>query len=115
MKKIFVLYLFFLATVKNHAQENIISDSNNQAFGPSFTTTSDGKIILSFVEKDAQKRVKFYFCYFDGNKFGPKNYVPIVDSASTHAEGMPRLAVKKDGSMIVTFEIKKENSASRFG
>jgi hypothetical protein len=115
MKKIFALILIILTVVKSYAQENIISDSNNQASVPSFTTTSEGKIILSFVEKDAENKIKFYYCYFDGKNFGTKNYVPIIDSASTHAEGMPRLAIKKDGSLIVTFEIKKNNPASKFG
>ena len=115
MKKVFTLLLVILVSVKSYTQENIISDSKNLASVPSFTTTPDGKIVLSFVEKDAENKIKFYYCYFDGKNFGRKNYVPIIDTASTHAEGMPRLAIKKDGSMTVTFEIKKNNPASRFG
>ena len=115
MKKGIILVLHLLFFIKIQAQENIISDASKQASVPSFTTTVDGKIVLSFVEKDAENHTRFYYCYFDGNTFGSKNYVPIIDSASTHAEGMPRLAIKKDGSMVVTFEIKKNNPGSRFG
>jgi ABC-type multidrug transport system ATPase subunit len=70
----------------------------------------DGKIVLSWVETEKiSKKVLFFYSIFDGLSFGKKIKVPIVDSASTHAEGMPRLAIKKDGSMIVTFELKKDN------
>jgi hypothetical protein len=115
MKKILLQSLIVLFFIQSQAQENIISDSKNQAYDPSFTTSVDGKIILSFVEKDKNNKVKFYYSLYDGNAFGNKIYVPIIDSASTHAEGMPRLAIKKDGSMVVSFEIKKNNPTSRFG
>lgn len=115
MKKILLQSVLVLFFIQSQAQENIISDSNNQAYDPSFTTSTDGKIIMSFVEKDKNNKIKFYYSYYDGNTFGSKIYVPIIDSAATHAEGMPRLAIKKDGSMIVSFEIKKNNPTSRFG
>ena len=114
--KNFIFFTFaILLFSKVLAQDSVISDSKNQGFNPSFTETHNGEILLSFVEKDSEKKVRFYYCKFDGKTFGPKNYVPITDSAATHAEGMPRMAVKKDGSMIVTFEIKKYNPTSRFG
>ncbi|MFN8431550.1 MAG: sialidase family protein [Spirosomataceae bacterium] len=115
MKNIVFFTLATLFFTKGFAQEFVVSDSKNQGFNPSFTKTKNGEILLSFVEKDTAKKVRFYYCKFDGKALGPKNYVPIADSAATHAEGMPRMAVKNDGSMIVTFEIKKFNPASRFG
>lgn len=115
MKNIIFQALLLLFFIQSQAQENIISDSNNQAYDPSFTTSADGKIIMSFVEKDNNNKIKFYYSYYEGNTFGPKNYVPIIDSAAIHAEGMPRLAIKTDGSMVVSFEIKKNNPTSRFG
>ena len=115
--KIFLIILLipFLSFFKS-IEEGFISNSANNAAVPSFTTTPDGKIILSWVETEKiSKKVSFFYSIFDGYTFGEKIKVPIVDSASTHAEGMPRLAIKKDGSMIVTFELKKDNPTSRFG
>jgi len=108
--KIFLIILLIpiLSFIKS-IEEGVISNSANNAAVPSFTTTPDGKIVLSWVETEKiSKKVLFFYSIFDGLSFGKKIKVPIVDSASTHAEGMPRLSIKKDGSMIVTFELKKK-------
>ncbi|WP_435355859.1 sialidase family protein [Emticicia sp. SJ17W-69] len=115
--KIFLIILLipFLSFIKS-IEEGVISNVVNSAAVPSFTNSPDGKIILSWVETEKiSKKVSFFYSIYDGYLFGEKIKVPIVDSASTHAEGMPRLAIKKDGSMIVTFELKKDNPTSRFG
>ena len=116
MKIFLIILLIQILSFIKSIEEGVISNSANNAAVPSFTTTPNGKIVLSWVETEKiSKKVLFFYSIFDGYTFGEKIKVPIVDSASTHAEGMPRLAIKKDGSMIVTFEIKKDNPTSRFG
>ena len=77
MKKILLQSVLVLFFIQSQAQENIISDSNNQAYDPSFTTSTDGKIIMSFVEKDKNNKIKFYYSYYDGNTFGSKSMFPL--------------------------------------
>lgn len=116
MKNLIIyLAIISLFSFRNADPENAISSPANAGAIPSFTTTAKGDIILSWVEKDAQKKVSFYYSIYNGTGFNKPVQVPIVDSAATHAEGMPRLSVKKDGSMIVSFELKKDNPSSRFG
>ncbi|WP_259015833.1 exo-alpha-sialidase [Emticicia fluvialis] len=116
MKNVLIyLAIIGLFSFRKANDENQISSPANAGAIPSFTTTAKGDIVLSWVEKDAQKKVSFYYSLFDGTGFGKPRRVPIVDSAATHAEGMPRLSIKKDGSMIVSFELKKDNPTSRFG
>lgn len=116
MKKILIcLSIIALVAFNKANNETVISNPANIAAVPSFSTMPDGKVVLSWTEKDALKKVSFLYSIYDGNGFTQPVRVPVVDSASTHAEGMPRMTVKQDGSMIVSFELKKDNPSSRFG
>ena len=115
MKNLIYLLLIVIVSFTKIETENLISNPANIAAVPSFTTTPDGKVVLSWTERDALKKVSFYYSIYDGKGFNAPIKVPVVDSATTHAEGMPRLTVKKDGSMIVSFELKKDNPVSKFG
>jgi hypothetical protein len=112
---IIILLLPFIKFTK--LNEAILNESH--AMTPSFTKSADGKVYLSWIESEKKginkPKISFFYSTFEDNTFSKKIRVPIVDSAATHAEGMPRLAIKKDGSMIVTFELKKSNPTSRFG
>lgn len=115
MKNLIYLALVALVSFTEVDNEIIVSDPINTAAVPSFTTMPNGNVVLSWIERDTLKKVSFYYRIYDGKGFSQPVKVPVVDSAATHAEGMPRLIVKKDGSMIVSFELKKNNPSSRFG
>lgn len=116
MKKIIIYFaLVTLMAFRKEDKGIIVSNPVNTAAVPSFTSTAKGEVILSWTEKDASNKVSFYYSIYNGKGFNSPVKVPIVDSATTHAEGMPRLTIKKDGSMIVSFELKKDNPTSRFG
>ena len=83
MKKLTFLLLFFAQA----SVAQMVSNPANQALDPSFALKSNGDVVLSWVEKSADG-VKF----FRKVNQGPAEQVPIDKKASTHAEGMPKLA-----------------------
>ena len=105
MKKL-IFSLVFFAQV-SFAQT--VSNPTHQAMDPSFAVKSNGDIVLSWVEKSANGVL-----FFRKVNQGPAEQVPIDKKASTHAEGMPKLAYKADGTCILLYEMNRPTAASRF-
>ncbi|RRB04544.1 sialidase family protein [Larkinella rosea] len=84
--------------------------SNPQFVGatPRLTTDHRNNPVLSWTEKEGEK-VHFYFAVSEdgGRTFGEKNRVNSPAVFSTHAEGMPKVAFKKDGTILATFEVSR--------
>jgi hypothetical protein len=105
MKKLILLLVFFAQV--SFAQT--VSNPANQALDPSFALKSNGDVVLSWVEKSANGVL-----FFRKVNQGPAEQVPIDKKASTHAEGMPKLAYKADGSCVLLYEMNRPTAASRF-
>jgi hypothetical protein len=105
MKKLILLLVFFAQV--SFAQT--VSNPTNQALDPSFALKSNGDIVLSWVEKSSNGVL-----FFRKVNQGPAEQVPIDPKASTHAEGMPKLAYKADGTCILLYEMNRPTAASRF-
>ncbi len=105
MKKLILLLVFFAP----FAQAQTISNPANQALDPSFAVKSNGDVVLSWVEKSAEGVL-----FFRKVNQGPAEQVPIDKKASTHAEGMPKLAYKADGTCVLLYEMNRPTAASRF-
>ena len=105
MKKLILLLVF----VAQFAHAQIVSNPANQALDPSFAVKSNGDVVLSWVEKSADGVM-----FFRKVNQGPAEQVPIDKKASTHAEGMPKLAYKADGTCILLYEMNRPTAASRF-
>ncbi|MBS1729669.1 MAG: exo-alpha-sialidase [Bacteroidetes bacterium] len=79
--------------------------------------TSDEKNnpLISWCEMDsATKRKYFFVSFFDNkkNEFINKISVPIEQNVSIHEEGMPKVAIKNDGTIVIVYEVStptKEN------
>jgi hypothetical protein len=86
-----------------------LSDSQRVGTTPRFTTDANGKPVLSWAEKDGDKENFFFFAKSNdgGATFGEKIKVKLPEKYSIHAEGMPKIAFKKSGEIIATFEVVK--------
>ena len=104
--KILTFLLVFFAQV-SFAQT--VSNPANQALDPSFALKSNGDVVLSWVEKSANGVL-----FFRKVNQGPVEQIPMDIKASTHAEGMPKLAYKADGACILLYEMNRPTVASRF-
>jgi len=93
---------------KESAKTTPLSNAKFTGATPRFTTDHRGNPVLSWVEKDGDK-AHFYFAISenDGRTFGKKIKINAPTELTVHAEGMPRVAFKADGSIWATFELKK--------
>lgn len=92
-----------------------VSNHHFTATSPSFTTLPSGKPVVSWIEEDSTEKKSFYYSIYENGEFGEATKIPTPDSIATHAEGMPRLAFKATGEMLLTYEMAKGDKVSRFG
>jgi hypothetical protein len=109
-KSLISLGVGVLSVAATFAQSVVVSSELQMASTPRFTTNALGQPVLSWVERTPEQQTSFYYVVSsDGGKtFGEKIQVPIPLDVSVHAEGMPKIAFKGDGSSIaVLFERKR--------
>lgn len=115
-----MLYALFLSILLRilpwiSGPEQVISDARFTGSVPRFTTDANGNPLLTWVEKDGDKAT-FYMALSTngGQTFGAKIPVKAPGNLSVHAEGMPKIAVKSDGTLVALFEVPRPTEASRF-
>lgn len=106
MKYTLILILAAIQSLANPGKR--ILELKNNASMPRFTTDERGRTVLSWVEKQGEKASFFYSVSADGGQtFSDKIRVPVLPGVSVHAEGMPKVAFKSDGTVLALFEVKK--------
>ncbi|UHG89879.1 sialidase family protein [Spirosoma oryzicola] len=115
MYSFIVSILLWLAAARPPVQTTV---SNPEFVGatPRLTTDAAGNPLLSWVEKDGDKGAAFYFAISTdgGQSFGDKIQVKAPSTLSAHAEGMPKIASKADGTLLAIFEVPRPTAQSRF-
>ncbi|GAB4011920.1 hypothetical protein GCM10028808_26740 [Spirosoma migulaei] len=98
------------------ATETAVSNPQFVGAVPRLTTDASGNPLLSWAEKEGDKGSAFYFALSTdgGQTFGQKVRVKAPANLSTHAEGMPKIAAKEDGTLVAVFEVPNPTPASRF-
>jgi BNR repeat-like domain len=120
MKKIFFSILIISQSMlyaQLAPQAKTMSDPNFNAAHPALTTDERGNPVLSWVEKnDSNEVVGLYFSVSkDGGKtFSDRKSVHITEGVSSHAEGMPKVVFKADGTIIGAFGVKRVTPQTRF-
>jgi hypothetical protein len=125
MKTIFLLVSLTLLAISRPqisikpGSEIQLSDSRLTGSTPRFSTDRLGNAMVSWVERESDKHVSFYFAFSTdeaghGFQFGPKIKVKVPMTLSTHAEGMPKLAQKADGTLLALVEVPRPVPESRF-
>lgn len=105
---ILILVTFLLGFAEKPAREIRLSNPQFVGVTPRLTTDHRNRPVLSWTEKEGNKPT-FYFSVSedDGQSFGPKIRVKTPPVFSSHAEGMPKVAFKKDGTVLAAFEVSK--------
>ena len=116
MKYISILILTVLFGIKEPVKFIQVSDSQRVGMTPRFTTDAKGKPALSWAEKDGDKGNYFFFAKSNdgGATFEDKIKVVVPEKFSVHAEGMPKIAFKKNGEILALFELSKPTPTERF-
>jgi hypothetical protein len=103
-------FLFFIAitlsacTTKGRPPGAISSDEA-KAESVYLTHDHEGRPVAVWTER-LEKDLDLYFSASsdDGKSFSEKIVVPMSGDVATHAEGMPKVAFKKDGTIVAAYE-----------
>jgi BNR repeat-like domain len=116
MKYIIIALLGFFINYNQPNKPIQLSDNQRVGIVPRFTTDEKGNPVLSWAEKDGDKKNLFFFAISKdgGSTFQEKISVKVPEKYSVHAEGMPKIAFKKNGEIIALFEVSKPTPTERF-
>jgi YHS domain-containing protein len=83
-----------------------ISDTARNASCVYLTSDEKGAPVISWCETSQSGKKFFFMAYFDSatGKFANKINIPLEQNAALHEEGMPKVGIKKDGSIIAVYE-----------
>lgn len=83
-----------------------ISDTSRHAGSAYLTTDEKNNPLINWCETDGAGNKFLYLSFFDtaSGKFLPAISVPVVQHILFHEEGMPKMAVKGDGSLVAVYE-----------
>lgn len=117
MKHCFYLILIILsfASCDTRDSHQKISSAEGSAESVYLTHDQQDNPVVVWTEKEQNKLTLFYSISTDGgNSFSTKIHVPLTADVATHAEGMPKVAFKKDGSVIVAYEKKAPTRENKY-
>lgn len=125
-----IIAVFLLSSCKQSSSENhkkiknkttepvLLSNRNRKASSVYLTQDKNNTPLISWGEIDTVKNKKhFYFSQIDtiSGEFKRRQSIPIEQNASIHAEGMPKIAVKGDGSLFALYETSEPLKDSKWG
>jgi hypothetical protein len=92
----------------------LISSAGNKAESVYLTHDDKDNPVVAWTEVDNNNKLTLHFSmsYDNGKSFSERKSLPLSGDVATHAEGMPKVAFKKDGTIIAAYEKKiptKEN------
>ncbi len=95
----------------------LLSDTNNKASCVFLAKDEKNNPVVSWTETDSTGNKHFYFSNWDvkSGKFTPGMAIPVEPNTSIHEEGMPKIAVKGDGTIVAIYETSVPSAKSRFG
>ncbi|WP_375444286.1 sialidase family protein [uncultured Fibrella sp.] len=116
MKSILALLLLWITFFDQPIRETILSNPTHAGTTPRFTTDQRGNPVLSWAEKTSDKAAVFFFSVSTdgGETFGAAMRIPVPADLSTHAEGMPKIAIKGNGTLIALFEVAHPTTESPY-
>lgn len=95
----------------------LISDTTKESSCVNLTTDEKGAPVISWCEVDTASGEKhFYMALMDeaGSGFSSRISVPIEQNTSLHEEGMPKVAMKRNGAIIAVYETSTPTDKNRF-
>jgi hypothetical protein len=119
--RVTILFILLVASGALWAQSEtpgqLISDPKFHATAPRLTSNHLRQPVLSWAERNEKNEVVgFYFAVSSdgGTTFGARKSVSMTTGVSGHAEGMPKIAFKSDGTVVAAYEARRPTPESRF-
>jgi hypothetical protein len=118
MQSVYFLIAALISLVSCQEQQHKLqrmSDVNGTAESVYLTRDHNNAPVIVWTEND-QKEINFYYAVSDdgGITFTNKLKVPVQGQFATHAEGMPKVAFKKDGTVIAAYEQKAPTKENKY-
>lgn len=93
----------------------MISSASGTAESVYLTRDAHGHPVVVWTENDGDKRtLRYATSPDDGNSFMKVANIPLTKDVATHAEGMPKVAFKKDGTVIAAYEKKMPTTDNKY-
>ncbi len=95
----------------------LLSDSTRQATCVFLTADENNRPVISWCETNrSDKQKNFYMAFFDesSKKFTDRISIPIEQNVNLHEEGMPKIAVKADGTILAIYETSAPTDSNNF-
>ncbi len=126
MKKLFVFYIAVFVIMQSCSEKKrdteedtpvLLSNMHNKASCVFLTKDEKNNPVISWAEVDSAGSKHFYFANWneESQQFIPVLTIPIASNTSIHEEGMPKIAVKGDGTLLAIYETSVPSEKSRFG
>jgi hypothetical protein len=108
-----IAFLFLACSKANVIQR--ISSAGALAESVYLTRDHNGNPVLAWTEKQAETLTLFYSVSNDqGESFSGETRIPLTSDVSTHSESMPKVAFKKDGTVIAAYEKKAPTKENKY-
>jgi hypothetical protein len=125
MRHFFAVAVVLLAFISCHSPSRrdtgyrsgkVISHESARASAVYLTTDTSGLPVINWCETDTTGTKHLFISFFDAGRrrFREAIPVPIDQQASLHEEGMPKLAVKGDGTMMIIYEVAAPSAQNKF-
>lgn len=126
MKNLFILSIALFTILQSCSNKenisklqrpNLLSDTNTKASCVFLTCDQHKNPVISWVEIDSNGVKHFYFANWNNqrNSFSPSITIPVLSNTSIHEEGMPKIALKGNDTIVATFETSVPVKNMRFG
>jgi len=71
--------------------------------------------VIAWTERDSNELMLYFAVSFDnGKSFSEKRALSLLGDVATHAEGMPKIAFSKNGTIIVAYEKKAPTKENKY-
>lgn len=93
----------------------LISSIEGNAESVFLTQDEQGKPVVAWTERKSDS-LTFHFSvsHDNGNSFADEHSFALSEDVATHAESMPKVAFKKDGTIIVAFEKRTPTEKNKY-
>lgn len=109
-----LLSTIFLAC-SNENGAKLLSSKDASAESVYLTRDQNDNPVTVWTERKGNDLTLFFAISIDGGKsFSDKLSFPLTNDVATHSEGMPKVAFKKDGTIVAAYEKKTPTEANKY-
>jgi hypothetical protein len=106
---------FILARCGGDDRAMMISSEANAAESVYLTHDQNDNPVIVWTERDGNNLTLFFAISHDhGKSFAQKTSLALAADVATHAEGMPKVAFKKDGTIVAAYEKKAPTRENKY-